>query len=216
MKTQTIDAKILFAQNAIANSMDVPEILAAVAVYGYDATKLGEGKALQENTEMLQTKQKKEYGEQYEATDAMRLAKAITNKTYMKHVKLARIGLKDERGLWQSLQLNGRRKESFSGWLDQASAYYANALNTPEVLTAMEKYNITAEKLTANQTLLIDVEKKRNAQLKETGEAQTATKARDKALDAMQDWISDYIEVARIALEEEPQYLEMLDIVVPS
>lgn len=153
MKTQTIDAKILFAQNAIANSMDVPEILAAVAVYGYDATKLGEGKALQENTEMLQTKQKKEYGEQYEATDAMRLAKAITNKTYMKHVKLARIGLKDERGLWQSLQLNGRRKESFSGWLDQTSAFYTNALNTPEVLTAMEKYNITAEKLTANQTL---------------------------------------------------------------
>lgn len=129
MKTQTMDSKILFAQNVIANSMDVTEIQTAVEVYGYDATILGEGKALQGNAAILQTKQKKEYGEQYEATDAMRLAKAITNKTYMKHVKLARIGLKDERGLWQSLQLNGRRKESFSDWMKQVNALYANVIS---------------------------------------------------------------------------------------
>jgi hypothetical protein len=49
-------------------------------------------------------------------------------------------------------------------------------------------------------------------QLKEKGEAQAATEARDKALDNLQEWMSDYIAVARIALEDEPQLMEMLGI----
>jgi hypothetical protein len=66
------------------------------------------------------------------------------------------------------------------------------------------------------QTLVADVEAKLNSQLKEKGEAQTATQARDEAFDAMQEWMSDFIGIARIALEAQSQYLEMLGIVEPS
>ena len=47
-------------------------------------------------------------------------------------------------------------------------------------------------------------------QEKEKGEAQAATQKRDAALDAMQDWLSDYLAIAKVALEEEPQLLEGL------
>ena len=70
--------------------------------------------------------------------------------------------------------------------------------------------------LSAAKAQVLEVEAKRNIQFKEKGEAQTATQLRDEALDELQDWMSDFIAIARIALEEQSQYLEMLGIVEPS
>lgn len=47
------------------------------------------------------------------------------------------------------------------------------------------------------------------AQRTEKGEAQAATKARDEALEALMDWLSDFIAISRIALEDDSQLLEM-------
>jgi hypothetical protein len=46
--------------------------------------------------------------------------------------------------------------------------------------------------------------------------AQDATQARDAALDALDAWMSDFIAIARLALEERPQYMEKLGVVEPS
>jgi hypothetical protein len=50
------------------------------------------------------------------------------------------------------------------------------------------------------------------AQKKETGEAQEATEMRDKALDNLAKWISNFRAVAKVALEDNPQQLEKLGI----
>ncbi len=216
MRNQSIDSKLLFGQNAISNGQTNPEIIAALAVFGYDDAKMQDGEAMYTKAAELQVKQVKEYGEQFAATDALNLAKATTNKTYLVHVKIARIALRGDRGAAESQQLSGRRKESLSGWLNQAKALYTNALSTPAVLEALAKFGITKKKLSGTQAQVLDVEVKRNAQFKEKGEAQTATQLRDEAFDDLQDWMSDYIAIARIALEEQSQYLEMLGIVEPS
>lgn len=213
MKNQTIDGKLLFAQNAIANALNTAQVAEALATFGYDEARIREGKALYQKAAELQIKQVKEYGDQYAATDTLNLAKAQANKEYMVHLKIARVALKGDRSAEESLQMYGRRKETLSGWLKQAKAFYENALNTPGVQTALARFGITAEKLQAAQALVADVETKYNAQLKETGEAQAATQKRDEAFDALQEWMGDFMSISRIALEMEPQYLEVLGIV---
>jgi hypothetical protein len=137
MRNQSIDSKLLFAQNAISNAQSNSEIIAALAVLGYDDAKMQVGEALYIKAAKLQIKQVKEYGEQFAATDALNLAKATANKIYIVHVKIARIALSGDRGAAESLQLSGRRKESLSGWLIQTKALYSNALSTPAVLKAL-------------------------------------------------------------------------------
>ena len=120
MKTQTIEAKLLFAQNAIQNAQNIETVSSVLADYGYDQAALQAGMDLYATANDLHQKQKKEYGEQFAATDALNLARATANKAYMRHVKLAPVALKGDRGAEESLQLAGDRKQSLSGWLQQA------------------------------------------------------------------------------------------------
>lgn len=78
-------------------------------------------------------------------------------------------------------------------------------------LSVVIKMLLTITK-TARQELEA-LENKYNQQLKEKGEAQTATELRNEVLYALQDWMSDFIAIAKIALEDKSQLLEMLGIV---
>ena len=136
------------------------------------------------------------------------------NKAYMRHLKLARIALRGNKSTNEALQLSGERKQAFPGWVQQAKAFYTNALASPEAIAALTKLNTPEAALVAASAELEEVEKKYNKQLQDKGEAQAATNTRDEALDVLEEWMSAYIAIARVALEDEPQLLEMLGIVV--
>ena len=78
------------------------------------------------------------------------------------------------------------------------------------------KFGYTAEKLQAEQALVMTAETNNFSYDKEKGEAQQSTVNRDEKVDELIDWFRDFIEIARIALEENPQWLEKLGIVVKS
>jgi hypothetical protein len=69
---------------------------------------------------------------------------------------------------------------------------------------------ITADSLTATKTLITELEATIAKYLKEVGESQDATKAKDAAFAKMDDWMSEFYAVARIGLEDNPQLLEAL------
>ena len=213
MRQETIDGKLLFAKTALGNARSVVPVNESLALFGYDNTKLDQGMALYTSTHELHERQKREYGEQFEATDVLNVSRAELKVSYMRHLKLARIALKGNRNAEESMQMRGRRKDSLSGMLTQASAFYANALSSPEVMEAFARFNVTMEVLEAGKAKVEEVQTHYNAQLKETGEAQQATLERDVALDQLDEWMGDFTGVVRIALESQPQYLEILGIV---
>lgn len=212
MASSSIDARLLAAQVAIDNALSDAEIKGYLADYGYDESRLNEGKALYETALQLHQKQKAEYGDQVSATREFKDQWKAAGREYMKFVKLARIALKSQPGALLKLDLNGERKKTFSGWLSQTKQFYINALGDSEVLTALAGFGITPEKLQAGQQLVLDTESANAAQEKEKGEAQQATPERDTAMDQLDEWKSDFTAVARIALEEKPQLLEKLGI----
>lgn len=216
MKNNTIDSKLLSAQVAIENSLTNSTIKESLAPFKYDEVRLQAGKALYDAARAAQDKQKKEYGEQFEATDELDAAMSAANMIYMTHVKIARVALKSQRGASEALQLSGRRKQTYSGWIKQTNVFYTNALDTDNIKSALDAFGITTKKLKEGQAAVKEVESKLTAQLKEKGEAQAATLARDEALDELQEWMSDFVTIARIALENEAQYLEILGIIEPS
>lgn len=213
---QPINERIAVAQVALDNAQSDVILKDALAVFGYDAERIDAGRALLDAAQSAQETMAAEYGDQYEATDALQAAFDTANTTYMRHVKVARIALQDERGAAQALALTGRRKRTIPGWLDQARQFYDNALGDEAILTALGHFGITAEALEAAQAEVDAVATANAAQEREKGEAQDATKARDEAMGALDGWMSDFRAIARVALEDRPQQLEKLGIQVPS
>ena len=207
-----IDQFLLASQVMIENSLQNDEIQQALAVYGYTEEKLNYGKSLFEKAESLHNARKKEFGEQIAATAELDNVWEQAEQQYMKTLKIARIALKENVKAYQSTMLLGDRKQSLSGWLEQARAFYRNILSDADLLTPLTAYGYTEEKLEQESALIDQVITKHLAQKKEIGEAQEATEKRDKALDDLAKWVSDLRSVAKVALETSPQQLEKLGI----
>ncbi|MEL6882055.1 MAG: hypothetical protein AAFP09_16130 [Cyanobacteria bacterium J06607_10] len=213
---RSLDTFLTEAQVALDNSLNNPDILQAVSDLGYTTPRLREGKKLYNLAAAAQLEQQMEAGGQLTASQTLQDTWATAKKSYIRFVKIARVAFKRSTGVATQLSLSGKRKESLSGWLGQANQFYKSALADKAILTGLKEFGITEQKLKAGLAELQAVEAANLTQEKEKGEAQAATKRRDAAIDELQDWLSDYLAIAKIALEEEPQLLEGLGILVRS
>lgn len=203
---------LLAAQVMIENSLADPMVKEALAAYGYSGETLAAGKTLYEETMALQNTQKKEYGDQVAATSELNDLWETADQQYKKTLKIARIAFQDHPKADKAVMLFGRRKESLSGWLQQAQAFYANIQNDADLMNALSKYGYSSERLQQEAGLLNQIALKNQQQKKEMGEAQAATQARDKKIDELAHWVSDLRAVAKVALADNPQQLEKLGI----
>ena len=214
--TKSIDERMLEAQLAIDNSLNNPVILEAITPFGYDESRLRAARALYDEVMALVAVQKLEYGEQYEATAALQAAWDAADRVYMHTLKICRIAFRDKTKARNALSLNGSRKKSLGGWVEQATTFYLNLLDDAALLAALSPYGYDEAKLTAEAALVQAVVEARAVQNKERGEAQEATQLRDAKLDELDQWVADYKVIAEIALADSPQQLEQLGWVVPS
>lgn len=213
---QSIEDHLLAAQVAIHNALDDVELQDYLAEYGYDREKLEAGRVLYQATVVAQQTQQVKYGDQYNATDTVNRLREEADETYMRYVEVARIALRDRRGVAAKLNLRGRRKKAIAGWIVQVRQFYDNLLSDADLMESMAEFGVTQAKLEAGRAQVDAVEEANRIQDKLRGEAQDATQARDAALEALDRWMSDFIAIARLALKERPQLLEKLGIVVPS
>ncbi len=212
----SIADKLLNYGVLINNAITDAAIAEALNAFGYDSAKLAQGKALLEAFDALVKEQIKEYGEQFEATEMMNSAWKSAQKTYMKSLKIARIVFKNNQAAQTALLLNGIRKISFSGWLHQAQTFYQNLEENAEFMTALAEYGYTSEKIADEKALINELETAKHSQAKEKGEAQQATLNRDQKLDVLDEWVSEFKVIAKIALEDNPQWIEKLGLIEKS
>lgn len=156
--------------------------------------------------------QEREYSEQYEATDRINKSFELAGKEYMKHLKLARVALEGNRGIEVKLGLKGPREKATGKWLVQGRQFYENALADALILGKLSSYGVTLENLQAGLALVNEVERLYRSRERERGEAQDSTVLHDELFEKLDSWYSDFVKVARIALEERPQLIEKLGI----
>ena len=107
MATPTHAERLANAKLAIDNALNTPKIKEALADYGYNDKKLQEGLALYEAaTQSFQTQQI-EYGEQFDATQALQDLRETAYKSYIRLVKIARIAFGNQSGIAAQLAING-------------------------------------------------------------------------------------------------------------
>ncbi len=207
---RSIGERLAAAELALANAQNDAAIQGALMPFGYDNARMQEGQALYQAARDLVNKQTAEYGQQYETTGNLQAAWATAEAAYMPTLKIARVALRDHARANGALKMNGVRKQSLWGWLEQAQAFYTNLLADEELLAAMARFGFDRPKLEAEAALVQAVAAADHAQEGHKGEAQQATKERDAKLDEMDQWMADFKVIAEVALAEHSQWLEKL------
>lgn len=204
------------AQVAIDSALSNPEIQVFLTPFGYPPEELQHGRTLYEAAIAAFQKQKENYADQFGASATLDQLREDVNKTYIRQVKLARIAFKDDPVATAKLALTGERKRSFTGWLGQVQQFYAALAGDKRLQQGLARFGVTPKTIEQDQAQIQLVMEANVARETEKGEAQQSTKDRDSALDDLLEWHSDFVAIARIALEEKPQLLETLGILIAS
>ncbi len=198
------------------NAQTQPQIAAALAALGYDALTLQAGQALLDTALALYDTQITEYGEQHAATQTFTEATAQADKNYATHRSLAKIAFKNDPQRQTDLHLNDAKPRAFHFWYAQARHFYTALVADAEAQTQLARFNLTLIKLQETQAQVEQTFSLNNIQEQEKGEAQAATEERNIAIKELDEWLSDFRTIARIALTDTPQLLEALYIGAPS
>ncbi|MCE4564110.1 hypothetical protein INQ51_07285 [Maribellus sp. CM-23] len=194
---------------ALENATQQPQIATLIGEMGYDSTVIEQGKNLLTETRTLYDANKTEDDETTEASEAFKNARTELSKIYTRHRKRARVVFLDEVVLLRRLALDTEVPRPYVKWLEAVKKFYAEAADS-EIQTRLALLKITPEEITAATDLIAVVEAARANYLREVGESQDATKIKDEAMNRMATWMSRFYSVARIALEDNPQLLEVL------
>lgn len=210
MPNRSIANRLESARLALTNALAEGELAAALSRFGYDESRLQQGQSLYESALALpQSQQQKQYRRRA-ASAAYQQAEAAAVRAYMRSVKLCRTLYRDDPLTYRALGLGGIRSRIFAQRVAQMRLFYTTALGAPQILATLAEYGVGESQLQAELALVAGMESARSQREVENGAAQNATQSRRQALSALERWMGDFAAIARLALEESPQRLEML------
>jgi len=199
---------------AFENTASQPQISTTMAEYGYDSATMAIGKALYDETRLSFDSNKKETDEEAAAYALFASKEDQLAKIYSEHRKKAKVVFRNDPVTADKLEISGSLPQAYIKWLEVVKKFYTLALAKKDIQTQLSRLKVTVDELTAANALIPDVEAARAAYLKEKGESQDATTVKDTAFAKLDDWMSEFYAVAKIALGDNPQLLEALGKVV--
>lgn len=210
-KRKTSEAQILEKYRiALTNVLNQTEIANQMAQFGYDTTKIELGNQLWQQANNAYNTNISEDDETLEAYATFSNQKKQLAKTYNLHRKKAKIIFRKKPVILEKLAVTGTKPQAYINWLETLKKFYSTANTSVEIQEQLQTLNISQEEITNTITQINNLESARANYLKEKGESQDATKAKDQAFAKIEDWMRDFYAVASIALEDQPQLIEAL------
>ena len=195
---------------ALENAETQPEISTIMAELGFDSAKISEGKTLLAQTRSAFDFNMTEDDETSTAYALFSTKKSELEKVFQLHRKKAKVVFRNDSLSANKLAISGEMQRTYIKWLESVKKFYSVSTTDTDIQSKLARLAITPEQLTAANTLLSELEAARGEYLKEKGESQDATKAKDAAFAKIDDWMSEFYAVAKIGLEDKPQLLEAL------
>lgn len=216
-KKKLSEAETLEQSRVALNNVELqPEIASTMVEFGYDTTVIAEGKTLLSETRQSYDFNVSEDDETSEAYASFKALKTKLEDTYSMHRKKAKVIFRNDAKIMDKLDVSGSLPKAYIKWLEVVRKFYSVALKDAEIQAKLVRLKVTADELTTTDALVGELEMARGTYLREKGESQEATKAKDAAFAKMDDWMSEFYAVAKIALEDKPQLLESLGKLVRS
>lgn len=215
-KTKTEKEIVEQYRVALVNVKSQPEIAVTMAEFGYPTETVDKGQVLYDATAAAYTLHDTEDDETSAASGLFKSKKSELERVYGNHRKKSKVAYRKDKVTADKLKITGSLAKAYVPWLDTVKKFYTVAVSDTAVQTKLALYKITLEDLSAGSALITDVENARSEYLRETGESQDATKSKDTALGLLDEWMQEFYAVARIALEDKPQLLEVLGLLVRS
>ncbi|GET24893.1 hypothetical protein [Prolixibacter sp. NT017] len=211
------DAEILDLYNtALTNAENQPEIAAAMAEFGYSPEMLAEGRQILVSTRNAYNFNKKEDDETVDARVDYKARKKALYQTFKRDRKKARIVFRNDVVTLSQLGVIKSIPHSYVSWVDTMKFFYNIVVDNASIAGKLARLKLTADAATATLADIEAMESARKLYYREMGESQEATQAKDAAFAVIDDWMTDFYDVAIIALEDKPQLLEALGVLVRS
>jgi hypothetical protein len=214
MIKRTVAARLLQATLLAANTAKHPKVKKQMELFGYPAARMQQLHDLIAQAEAFKDDKKEFYSQKGKMAKQMAAEVKALKAMYKEHLTIARFAFRNDPYLQGQLELKGGRKSDWAGWLGQVGDFYTKAETL--ALPALKKQGVTAEEIARGnamaQALTAAYEDKKSTK----GNAQSSTKKRDEVLKAIDVWIRNFKKVAQVALQDDPQLLEVLGMVVPS
>ena len=199
---------------ALENVEAQSEIATIMAELGYDSAMIEEGKQLFTKTREAYDLNVKEDDETSQAYSDFAEKRELLDETYTLHRKKAKVVFRKNLEIMKRLELDDAIPRTYVKWMETVKKFYAEILADTTLQEKIARLKVTVEDLNAANTLVNELEAARSEYLREKGESQDATTEKDTVFSELDDWMSEFYAVARIALEDNIQLLEALGVIV--
>ena len=201
---------------ALENAKNQPVVASTMAEFGYDKAKIDEGWKLLEETRTAFDFNNKESQETVQARADFETKKLALETQYTLDRKKAKVVFRTDSVTLKKLALDGTLPKAYINWVETMRTFYKGVEADKTLQTQLATLKITTESITQALNNIVALENARAIYLKEIGESQDSTKIKDSAFAKIDKWMIDFKAVAKIAMEDNPQLLESLGILVRS
>lgn len=178
--------------------------------YGYDEVKIQEGKAIYDKARQAFDKNIKETREYSLSLLEFKEKYKELYKGFSSDRTKSRIDFKEGSKEFIKLRLKGRMERVASKSIEQIRAFYKVLSEDDGLIQVLSAYKIDQDRVREQLQKLSETEKAYATHQNLIGESQQATKNKNNAFDVLNQWVSKFYKVARIALKDRPQLLESL------
>ena len=199
---------------ALDNAESQPVISFVMTELGYDSEELAKGKSLLAATRQAYDANKSEDDETSEAYANFSHKRTLLDDVFTMHRKKAKVIFRNDLLTADKLGLINAKPRSYIKWVEAAKNFYNLALADTDIQAKLARLKLTVKDLKGASKLITEIEAARSLYLQEKGESQEATQIKDEAFYQIDDWMSEFFAVAKIALEDKPQLLESLGKIV--